>query len=131
MAQISGAQVGRSEGRLIHIDVLGPYSDRAAGAEIEFLIDGTPAGTVTVGSGSGPVVFEASDPNATVDVRVSLLLQAQTARLAPGQDHVRFVFESVPHFAAGVRGSAQCPDGTSGSPCVTCRSGKSTWRMCG
>ncbi len=118
-------------GRVIHIEVLGPRLDRAAGAEIEFLIDGTPAGSVTVGSGEGPVVLEASDPNATVDVRVSLLVQTQTARLPPGRDHARFVFESVPHFAVGVQGSAQCPDGKRGSPCVTCGSGKSTWRMCG
>jgi len=131
MAQISGVQGGWPVGRVIRIDVLGPQLDRAVGAEIEFLIDGTPAGTVIVGSGEGPVVLEASDPNATVDVRVSLLVQTQTARLAPGHDHARFVFKSVPYFAAGVQGSAQCPDGTRGSPCVTCGSGKSTWRMCG
>lgn len=131
MAQTSGDRGGRSLGRVIHVDVLGPRLDRAAGAEIEFLIDGTPAGIVIVGSGKGPVVLETSDPNAIVEVRVSLLVQTQNARLAPGHDHARFVFASVPHFAVGVKGSAQCPDGTRGSPCVTCGSGKSTWRMCG
>jgi hypothetical protein len=50
-------------GAHIHRRVLKTGPPRTRGA------NGRPAGTGTVGSGEGPVVFEASDPNATVDVR--------------------------------------------------------------
>ena len=129
-SEIEGA--GMPAGRTIEIEVMGPTTSPAAGAEISFRINGAPAGRVTVGSiGNKPVFLELSDAHATVELGVSLLGQFQHSILPPGQDFIRFVFQSVPHFAVGVRGTAECPDGRKGSPCVTCKSGNATWRMCG
>lgn len=118
--------------RTLMVDVRDLAENRAVGAEIELTIGGMRAGVVSVGSiGNEPVVIELSDARATIELAVSLLGQRQFMTVEPGQDLVSFVFPLTLHFAVGVPGSAQCPDGSKGSPCVTCRSGDSTWRMCG
>lgn len=53
----------------------------------------------------------------------SLVLDAQ-------QDVVEFTFKALPRFRVPVPPVVRCPDGTTGSPCVTCSDGNATWRMC-
>jgi len=72
-SEIEGA--GMPAGRTIEIEVMGPTTSPAAGAEISFRINGAPAGRVTVGSiGNKPVFLELSDAHATVELGVSLAL---------------------------------------------------------
>jgi hypothetical protein len=72
-----------------------------------------------------------SDKQATIELHAKFLLEAQTIILPPGRDHASFRFTGSIRFATGRKPVAYCPDGSSGSPCVTCYgAGGVSWRMC-
>jgi hypothetical protein len=122
----------RPGGRTIEVSVTDRDHHRVVGAQVLFLIDGAPAGQVQIGSNrSGPVTIEIGNAAATVEVRASLFGEAKSAIVPPTEHSVTFVFDHAPLFAGAMESVAQCPDGTTGSPCVICRSGEDTWRMCG
>ena len=128
-----GTQQGfQPAGRAIAVAVLGPDGAPAVGAEVRLEVNGRFAGSVLIGSSSaGTVSLEIDDDQATIVVRAVLLGQQQVATLPPGRAQATLVFQSVPRFATAVKGYAQCPDGSSGSPCVICVSGAESWRACG
>jgi hypothetical protein len=74
--------------------------------------------------------IEINDPNASVELQVTVDDEVQRGYLPPGQDSIRFDFKTVVLVKAKVPPVARCPDGTTGSPCVVCRDGNDTWRIC-
>jgi hypothetical protein len=125
-------------------------------ALVEIYVNGRPRGTVNTGWGVNESTVTISDANASVDVKVAVADEVQQAHLGPGQDSIRFEFRAIAGLPwvpsallgiwnlLGIGGSmtglagyfgkappvARCPDGTTGSPCVLCRDGDETWRIC-
>jgi hypothetical protein len=115
--------------RVITIEVVDGSGRPLPGVSIAVTIDGSFAGSIQTGSDSQAVTLEV-DSAATVTVVAELLGQQQGAVLAPDSSGARLVFGQAPHFAGTIPAIARCPDGTTGSPCVICRKGSATWKMC-
>jgi len=132
MAAIApGAGVQRPAGRAVLIEVVDRQGRPAGGAEIAVNLGSRFAGTISTGSGvERPMTLVVDNPQAVIELKVSLLGQVQRILLPPGQGSVKFVFASAPYFAASIQPVLTCPDGTVGYPCVTCRDGGAIWKMC-
>lgn len=115
--------------RQLQIAVFGATGAPFEGAIATLMLDGRFAGKVA--SGSRPITVYFSSPWNSLAVRVAAGGHLLVESIKPDQDLVEFHFPVAQRFA--VRGApvAECPDGTTGSPCVTCRSGRKTWRICG
>lgn len=118
--------------RLVSITIRDMQGRPVGGARVTFTLNGVFAGTVNTGSGTErPITLELhSQRQTTISLEVRLLGQIQTAILTPQLDSFAFVFKSAPHFAIKVPPLVQCPDGTTGSPCVICHEGNDSWRIC-
>lgn len=132
MAAIAGDIYTQSPtGRTVTIEALDELGGPAA-AEIDVFVSGASAGTLALGTGSrAPSSLEISDGQAEIALHARFLGQVLTLILPPSQDHASFRFSGSIRFATGRKPVAYCPDGSSGSPCVTCHGpGGLTWRMC-
>jgi len=128
----SGQGSAHSVGRTITIALRDRFGARLSAGEIEISINGQPRGSIFTGSsGVGESVIEIGDPHATVSVKASANDGAVLlADLPPGTDFYQFDFQTAPLIKANLPPVARCPDGTTGSPCVTCTDGIDTWRIC-
>jgi hypothetical protein len=127
---LSGQTPTGSPVRLIKISVHDRHGQPASAAEIDIAINGRPSGSIFTGWGVDESTIEINDPNAYVELQVTVAGQTQRANLPPGQDPHTFQFQTVALYKAKPPPVARCPDGTTGAPCVTCRDGNHTWRIC-
>jgi len=116
--------------RLIKIAIRDIHGQPAPAAGVEIAIDGRPSGSIFTGQGVTESTIGLDDRYAVVQLRVTVDGQTQVAVLAPDQDSIQFNFSTSVLFKAQVPPVARCPDGTTGSPCVTCRDGTDTWMIC-
>src|SRR5262249_32177020 len=106
-------------------DVDGNY---AHGAEIRFVVAGSPYGAAEIGA--EPVTIELPfTVDFVLDVFAIFQGEQQEARLEPGLNNYTFQF-STATLRAFRPGVARCPDGTSGQPCVVCMIGGLQVRIC-
>lgn len=126
-SQSEATPVGRKV-LIVALDGLG----KPAGAVIQVFLNGFPAGTLSLGSGtSDPISLAVSDARALIELRASFSGETRIESLPPGRDNVSFQFSGAILRAMSRKSVAYCPDGTSGSPCVTCSgAGGVTWTMC-
>lgn len=133
MAAIAGVRgPAQPVGRRVSIEAY-DGSGGAAGAVIEVRVNGHDAGHLDLGSGaSNPISIAVNDEGALIELSARFGNERQRAELPPGLNQVVFRFHSVVLHLAGRAPVAHCPDGTSGSPCVTCRDARTgdTWTMC-
>lgn len=117
--------------RLIEIRTLDSADRPIAGANITVTINGRPGGKMRTGSNSqSPATLELDDAEASVELLAEFRGQTRSAEVAPEQNAVLFKFEAALHFPLLLPAIAECPDGTTGSPCVICRDGPDVWKMC-
>ena len=120
-------------GRKVSIAVLDASGAAADSAELFVALNGAFAGVINLGiGGSGPITLEVDDPMVHIALQARLLGQSIDIEVPPYQDAVTLQFAVLaPHFVLGRQGYAHCPDGTSGSPCVTCTDANGvSWRIC-
>lgn len=119
----------RPPARLIRIAIRDIHGQPAM-ADVDITINGRPSGSIFTGSGVSESTIEITDPNASVELQATMAGQVQSGYVLPGQDSIRFDFKTVALVKAKVPPVARCPDGTTGAPCVTCRDGNDTWKIC-
>lgn len=120
-------------GRKVSIAVLDASGAAADGAELHVALNGAFAGVMDLGTGgSGRITLEVDDPKVHIALQARLLGQSIDVEVPPEQDSVTLQFTNfAPRFSVGRQGYAQCPDGKTGSPCVTCKDANGVeWRMC-
>lgn len=103
--------------RVVTISVLDVDGDPAGGAELTFAVHGVHYGTATVGDGSVRLEFPAHGQ--TVDVMAEYGSEVQHSHLSAYENYLtfRFRWRSGRSLSGG---TARCPDGTVGQPCVDC-----------
>lgn len=114
--------------REITVNVVDSQNAPINGADISFGVNGTPLGSVWRSLGKATIVMP--DPFVVVEARATVMLVTQTAQLPPGQNTHTFRFSQAPPPKKLAPPEAQCPDGSSGQPCVDCQVGGSTVRVC-
>lgn len=114
--------------RHVTVWALDGSGDRAAGAELRFAVGGRSYGAATIGQGPARIQFEA--PAIELIIEADYWGETVAARLLPGVDEYIFRFQAVARGIHGGPGTARCPDGTVGQPCVDCSVNGSTVRIC-
>lgn len=118
-------------GRRIEIFVQDAAGRPVAGVTVSVTLNGRNAGKIVIGSRSeGRASIELVDGDGSVELIAGLLGLTLTESVAPQQTKVLFQFQQAPRYALPVKAVATCPDGTSNSPCVVCRDGADTWKLC-
>lgn len=115
--------------RIISIAVRDIHGQPAT-ADVKIAINGRPKGSIFTGFGVSQSTVEIYDLNASVELEATMGGQTQRATLVPGVDSIRFDFEIEALVRAKAPPVARCPDGTTGRPCVICRDGNDTWKIC-
>ncbi len=117
--------------RTVYIEAL-DGNGAPAGAEIGIFIDGMPAGVLDLGTGAQhPATLELDDLLAEITLVARFLGQTETIVMYPGDRQATFQFHGSVQYGVARKAEAFCPDGSHGSPCVTCRAANGkTWRMC-
>jgi len=85
-------------------------------------------GRVTVGAGA--VRLDFVDETATLQVTGRFWGETLTAVLPPGVNQHSFSFAAVSKGVYAGPGTARCPDGTVGQPCVDCTVNGTVIRIC-
>lgn len=119
---------GRAVGRRASISIRDAEGRPIPGAEIEVYLNGRIAAYIT---SSGDSTIEVSDPNATIDLTVSVEFNSQRTAVPPGKDHLDVIFLQAFPSKISPRPGGRCPDGTTGQPCVICQIGPDQVRVCG
>lgn len=118
-----------SERRTIYVSAV-DATGRTIPAEIGVVIDHHSAGSVRLGRDA---------PRATIEVRgiaeqVKLIArhfdQRLEAQLGRHEDKYEFEFPSMIYKESPPAPEARCPDGTTGVPCVVCKIGAISVRLC-
>ena len=120
-------------GRKVSIAVLDASGAAADGAELRVALNGAFAGVIDLGTGRNrPITLEIDDPKVHIALQARLLGQVIDVDVPPERDAVKLQFTVLsPRFSIGRQAFAQCPDGPSGTPCVTCTDANGvSWRMC-
>lgn len=120
-------------GRKVSIALLDASGAAADSAELRVLLNGVFAGVMDLGTGGGGrITLEIDDPQVHIALQARLLGQSIDIEVPPYQDSVTLQFAVLaPRFSLGRQGYAECPDGSTGSPCVTCKDANGVeWRMC-
>ena len=120
-----------SEGRRINVQVRDATSTFIEGCDIQFFIADppvTPLGGVS--KSRGHAALTVPDDSVVIGVSVTVDAATQTVLLPPGQNDYTFVFQQAPSYPSLASPRARCPDGTSGQPCVDCKIGGITIRIC-
>src|SRR5579863_969538 len=115
--------------RIVRIAVRDIHGQPAT-ADVKIVINGRPSGSIFTGSGVSQSTVEIYDSNATVQLEATMAGQVRRANLSPGEDSIRFDFDIEALVRAKAPPVARCPDGTTGMPCVICRDGDDTWKIC-
>lgn len=128
----SGQSFSGTRGRRIVIRLRDRFGDPLRAGSIEISINGRFRGSIFTGSpAASESVIEIESSTAVVSVKAEAndgtVLRAD---LPPGVDDYQFDFQTAPLIKANLPPTAHCPDGTTGSPCVTCSDGIDTWRIC-
>ena len=117
-------------GRNITILTRDRFGNPMEGAQIEVFVQGRSVGTIFTGpSGQGTIYLG----SLTGSVRVRATggsLPPQQVDVPPLSQQVEIDLGIAPLVKAKIPPIATCPDGTTGSPCVTCNDGSETWRIC-
>jgi hypothetical protein len=119
----------RPPARIIRIAVRDVHG-RPATADVKIVINGRPSGSIFTGYGVSESTVEIYDPNASVQLEATMAGLVRRANLPPGENSIRFDFEIETLVRAAAPPVARCPDGTTGVPCVICRDGNDTWKIC-
>ena len=127
---MSGSTSDPGANRLVKIAVRDRHARPAPEATIEISVNGQAAGSISTGMGVAESTIYLNDPNSSVAIRVEFSGQVQYGYLAPGQDHIRFDFQTVLITKAMTPPIARWPDGTAGSPCVVCQVGNDHVKIC-
>jgi hypothetical protein len=117
-------------GRNITILTRDRFGNPMVGSQIEIFVQGRFAGTILTGLGGRGTISLGS---LTGSVRVRATggsLPPQQVDVPPLSDQVEIDLGTAPLVKAKIPPIATCPDGTTGSPCVTCHDGSETWRIC-
>ena len=120
-----------SEGRRINVQVRDSLSTLIEGCDIQFFIADppvTPLGSVS--KSRGHAALTVPDDSVVIGVSVTVEAATQTIHLPPGQNDYTFIFPQAPSYRSLTSARARCPDGTSGQPCVDCKIGGITIRIC-
>ena len=115
--------------RTVRIRVVDPKDALIRGARIVLSFDGRSAGSLFT-TGNRETTLEVSDPRLEIGLEAELSGQKQFVILGAQQDFFEFRFEGGGSFAFQHLPVIRCPNGVTGSPCVTCRDGAVIWRMC-
>jgi hypothetical protein len=113
--------------RTVTIETLDASGRHAAGAELQ-IAAGNATFAVTVGSTAIRLEFE--DPTLTLEVTASFWGEIARAVLPPDIHQHNFRFRAVLRGVYAGPGTARCPDGTAGQPCVDCNINGSIVRIC-
>lgn len=126
---ISQSDPSMPRSRTVLISVVDSSGAPLPGADIAFTLDGRPAG-VLLNTKGHDATLKVNDDRLEIGLKVRLLGQTQVAVVGRNQDSVRFVFNVIARHVTALPPRVRCPDGTTGSPCVTCRDGAVIWRIC-
>jgi len=113
--------------RQVSINVYDTYGNLFQGAQIDFLVDATLAGSVH--SSDGRASIEVPD-DVSVEVRATCGHVTQAFNLQSDETMHDFHMPTV-SLGTAAPPEARCADGTTGQPCVDCRVGNITVRICG
>jgi hypothetical protein len=114
--------------REVVIKVLDGLGDSAIGAEVSFSTAAGPLGVVTIGDAGARIRLP--DRLGTLTVVAEYGLRRKTARLTVRRNQYTFHFKNSLGYEISPSPVAQCPDGTTGQPCVECVIGSDVIRIC-
>jgi hypothetical protein len=120
-------------GRTVTVTVRDQHGLPQAGdAVVAIRVDGRPRGLVHLGEGAASGTISLASADALVELELRSGAIPQRIVLPPGQDshEFRIVGGEALVRKAKIPPVARCPDGTTNSPCVTCRDGDETWTIC-
>jgi hypothetical protein len=114
--------------RAVTVEALDASGGRAVGTELLIAADAAALGAVTVGASAVRLEFE--NPAVTLLITARFWGETATALLPPGLNEYTFHFRAVSRGVYAGPGTARCPDGTAGQPCVDCNINGSIVRIC-
>jgi hypothetical protein len=115
--------------RAITVDAVDGAGGRAVGTELQFSVGDIPLCTVTMGA--YPVRLEFEEPTTTMlQISAQFVGETATTHLPPHLNDYEFQFRTVWRGIYAGPGTARCPDGTAGQPCVDCNINGSIVRIC-
>ena len=113
--------------RTVTIETLDGSGRHAAGAELQIAAGDA---TFTVTTGTTAIRLEFEDPTLTLEVTARFWGEITRAVLTPDIHQHSFRFRAVSRGVYAGPGTARCPDGTAGQPCVDCNINGSIVRIC-
>ena len=114
--------------RVVTLVALDGQGGPAAGAELRFSSVSDDFGNVILGN--SPARIELENVETTLQVEATFWGEVLAAILPPGLNRHIFHFRTVSKQLHIGPGTAQCPDGTQGQPCVDCIVNGSVIRIC-
>jgi len=120
-----------AEGRHIIVQVKDVHNQPIAASDIDFfLVDPQRTLLGSISDSGGRATLRVSDESVIIGVHVTVDAYIQSVDLPPGQNTHTFIFPHVALFKSIGAPRARCPDGSSGQPCVDCKIGGVTVRIC-
>jgi hypothetical protein len=114
--------------RQVDVRVVDPDGLPVLGALVDFFLGDTLLGTATTGERGARIRLP--EILGALDVHVRLDGQEQYGQLPVYRNQYVFQFEVRARFKPFAAPVAQCADGTTGQPCVDCKIGDETYRIC-